>query len=99
MVHMSALKRHSTVTPRKGGSEPTTNAPAIAAGNQTAEFAGHAAITAMFGIGRTHLFNLDKAGLIKSVALRQRGKLRGRRLYVVESIRALLLANIAQSNG
>ncbi len=48
----------------------------------------------MFGIGRTHLFHLDKAGLIKSVALRQRGKLRGRRLYVVESVRALLMANI-----
>ena len=90
----------NTLTARKSGSAPTTNAPTIAGGNFNKwdpEFAGHAEIKALFGISRTHLHLLDKAGLIQSVALRQKGKLRGRRLYVVESVRALLKANIGNN--
>ncbi len=58
------------------------------------EFAGHTKIRELFDLSRTHLHRLSTAGKIRSVCLRERGKLRGRRLYDVESIRVLLLANM-----
>ena len=44
----------------------------------------------MFGLSRTHLYKLGKEGRVRTVSLRARGKTRGRRLYSVDSIRALL---------
>jgi hypothetical protein len=73
----------------------TTTSPATAVGNIHSEFGGHATIRALFGLSRTHLHRLTTEGLIKSVCLRQHGKTRGRRLYVVASVRDYLLANIA----
>ena len=58
------------------------------------EFCGFQEARQLFGLSRSHLYRLADEGRIKSVVLRGRGKLRGRRLFVVESIRALLLANI-----
>jgi hypothetical protein len=58
------------------------------------EFCGFQEARQLFGLSRSHLYRLADAGQIKSVVLRGKGKLRGRRLFVVESIRALLLANI-----
>jgi hypothetical protein len=54
------------------------------------EFVGYSEARAMFGLSRTHLYKLGKEGRVRTVSLRARGKTRGRRLYSVDSIRALL---------
>lgn len=54
------------------------------------EFVGYKDARMMFGLSRTHLYKLGKEGLIRTVSLRGRGTTRGRRLYSVDSIRALL---------
>jgi hypothetical protein len=48
-----------------------------------------------FGIKKSLLFRLHAEKKIVGVVLRQPGKLRGKRLWVCDSIRAYLLANIA----
>lgn len=42
----------------------------------------------IFSIGRTTLYELAAAGRIKTSSLRQRGKLRGKRLFSYDSIKA-----------
>jgi hypothetical protein len=76
------------------GRNITTALPIIAEGRLEPEFAGHAKIRELFDLSRTHLHRLSTNGKIRSVCLRERGKLRGRRLYDVESVRALLIANL-----
>ncbi|MEI7773169.1 MAG: hypothetical protein WCK17_00215 [Verrucomicrobiota bacterium] len=88
-MHRPTINRSS---PAKVGT--TTTQPVIADGNLNPEFAGHAKIRELFDLSRTHLHRLSTAGKIRSVCLRERGKLRGRRLYDVESVRALLMANL-----
>ncbi len=88
-MHRPKINRSS---PAKVGT--TTTQPVIADGNLNPEFAGHAKIRELFDLSRTHLHRLSTAGKIRSVCLRERGKLRGRRLYDVESVRALLIANL-----
>lgn len=56
------------------------------------EFVGYAEARLLFGLSRTHLWKLGKAGQVQTVSLRTKGKTRGRRLYSVASIRALLNA-------
>lgn len=58
------------------------------------EFMGHEEVTRVFGLKRTHLYHFKDKGVIKSVALREKGTMKGRRLFHVESIRAFLYANI-----
>jgi hypothetical protein len=58
------------------------------------EFVGYQEARMMFGLSRTHLYKLGKEGLVRSVSLRGRGNTRGRRLYSVDSIRALLNASV-----
>jgi hypothetical protein len=48
-----------------------------------------------FSLKRSELYNLWKDGIIESVSLRRCGKLRGKRLFSVASIRRAL----TQSNG
>jgi hypothetical protein len=67
-----------------------TGAPTVAAVHATPEFLDHRGVTLMFGFSRAHAYRLAEAGRIRSVNLRQPGKLRGRRLFCVASIRALL---------
>lgn len=78
-MHRPKINRSS---PAKVGT--TTTPPVIADGNLNPEFAGHAKIRELFDLSRTHLHRLSTAGKIRSVCLRERGKLRGRRLYDVE---------------
>jgi hypothetical protein len=54
------------------------------------EFVGYKDARTMFGLSKTHLYNLGKDGLVRTVSIRGRGATRGRRLYCVQSIRALL---------
>lgn len=44
----------------------------------------------IFSLGRTTLYELTSAGRIKTVSLRERGKLRGKRLFSYDSIKVLL---------
>ena len=44
----------------------------------------------MFGIRQTKLRDFSYAGLVKSVLLKSEGRTRGKRLYDLNSIRALL---------
>jgi hypothetical protein len=56
------------------------------------EFVGYTEARALFGLSRTHLYKLGKEGQVQTVSLRAKGRTRGRRLYSVASIRALLNA-------
>ncbi len=58
------------------------------------EFAGHKKIRELFDLSRTHLYRLSCEGHVRSVCLRERGKIRGRRLYDVQSVRNYLAANM-----
>ena len=59
------------------------------------EFVDHHGATAMFCLSRPYLYRLASEGHIRTVLLRQPGKLKGRRLFECASLRAFLLANIA----
>jgi hypothetical protein len=54
------------------------------------EFVGYTEARLLFGLSRTHLWKLGKEGQVQTVSLRAKGRTRGRRLYSVASIRALL---------
>lgn len=56
----------------------------------TAEFMDMKGVTAHFGLRESQARQLDADGLIKSVSLRKKGKVRGSRLYVAQSIRDYL---------
>ena len=60
------------------------------------EFINHHQATAMFGLSRSHLYQLAQAGKIKSVSLRERNKIKGKRLFIADSIREFLTANIEE---
>jgi hypothetical protein len=62
------------------------------------EFCDFAEARRRFGLSRTHLYRLIAEGSITSVAARRQNKARGRRLLLVESIRAFLMANIDVSH-
>ena len=57
------------------------------------EFVDAKGLRELFSISRTHAHRLAAMGLILSVSLCGRGKTRGRRLYSVASVRALLSQN------
>ena len=63
------------------------------------EFIDSKGLRSMFGLSRPHAYRLLKAGLIKSVSLRQRGAIRGKRLWVVESVRNFLLSCMDQNSN
>ena len=72
-----------------------TNSTGQAAISQP-EFINHHQATAIFGVSRSHLYQLVQAGKIKSVSLRERNKIKGKRLFVADSIREFLTANIEE---
>jgi hypothetical protein len=95
---MTTINNTNTGHPSLGVHNLTTQPINIATHSQLSpEFVGAPEARMMFGISRTHLYNLSKDGLIHTVSLRGRGKTRGRRLYSVDSIRALL--NAAMGGG
>lgn len=49
-------------------------------------YAGHAETSRLTGLSRTHLYQLFNEGKIKTIALRAKGKTRGRRLFLIESV-------------
>ncbi len=54
---------------------------------QAPEWADEKYITPTFGLGHTPLFNLRKAGLIRSISTAGPGQKYGKRLYHIGSIR------------
>lgn len=47
-------------------------------------------VKAYFGLSRTVLFRLYKAGKIKTASIKDRGQIKGKRLFFSDSISALL---------
>lgn len=98
--HMTTPFINNCVPAPTGKGDQTLQTQIIPGGTkevlQYPEFMGHKEITRVFGLKRSHLYQLKNLGLIKSVALRVGGASKGRRLFYVESIRAFLHANIEE---
>ncbi|MDZ4403896.1 hypothetical protein [Prosthecobacter sp.] len=56
------------------------------------EFADHRTARALFGLSRSHLYILAGERKIRSVSIRKKGALKGRRLFDCASIREFLQA-------
>lgn len=65
----------------------------------TTEWADAKEIKRRFGLGRSALYGLMAAGQIKSSSIRLPGKVKGRRLFSVPSVRALIEKNATAANG
>jgi len=61
------------------------------------EFINHHQATVIFGLSRSHHYILAQAGKIRSVSLRERNKSKGKRLFIADSIREFLTANIEEA--
>jgi hypothetical protein len=75
------------------GGAPTTKTITIAT-DAAPEFGDSKVVRKMFSISRGHLYRLGAEGKIKSSVLRQRGSMRGRRLWFIPSVREYLLENM-----
>ena len=72
----------------------TTTASGLADSSAQPEFLNHHGVTKQYGFSRSFAYDLYKRGLIKSVCLRKPGSLKGKRLFVADSIRTYLMSNI-----
>jgi hypothetical protein len=54
------------------------------------EWADARTVKTVFGIGRSTLYRLADEGKIRTSSLRERGKLRGKRLFGMDSIAVLI---------
>jgi len=54
------------------------------------EWGSYQTVKAIFGISRTQAYRLAADGKIKTASLRQRGQAKGKRLFSLDSIAALL---------
>ena len=70
------------------------NTSGLADSSAQPEFVNHHGVSALFGISRSFAYDLAKRGLIKSVSIRKRGALKGKRLFVADSIRTYLMSTI-----
>jgi hypothetical protein len=61
------------------------------------EFADHKGVKLLYGLSRTHAYNLSDEGKIRSCVLRRPGAVRGRRLFDCQSIRDFLRANMEEA--
>ena len=67
-----------------------TSGPIESSLRNDAEFCDCLGAYHRFGLKRSLLYELHTQGLIEGVSLRKRGKLRGKRLWSIDSIRAFL---------
>ena len=92
-------------TPESSGEYPrqqttTTLSEATAKASQLdPEFCDFRGLDRLFGIKRSLGYQLLADGLIKSVSLRRRGQIRGKRLFSVDSVRAYLREQMANQKG
>jgi hypothetical protein len=75
-----------------------TTAPLRASTNISPEFIEPSMMKAMFGIGRTSTYQLINEGAIRSALIRRRGRVSGKRLIEVESVRSYLRRCVEESN-
>src|SRR5215475_14125874 len=69
----------------------TEEVAAVASGQwRDAEFVDLDGLRERFGLKRSLAYKLLNEGVIKGVSLRRRGSVRGKRLFVVESVREFL---------
>lgn len=61
-------------------------------------YSGWRETSRLTGLSRTHLYQLFGEKKIKSIALRDKGKTRGRRLFLIESVLQFLDAELAAQN-
>ena len=62
------------------------------------EFADYKGARALFGFSRASLYRLAGDGKIKSVSIRNRGALRGKRLFDCDSIRRFIASEMEGGN-
>ena len=74
----------------KGGNARITIAPVAVSPANDAEFIDCAGLQARFGIKRSLAYSLLADGVIRGVSLRRAGRLRGKRLFDVASVRDFL---------
>jgi len=67
-----------------------TTAPITASSDNDVEFVDSPGAFRRFCLRRTYLYELERQGLIHGVSLRKKGALKGKKLWVVASIRAYL---------
>jgi hypothetical protein len=89
----------SNIMMRQGACAEYTTQPPTIGTVMSPEFLDHRGVTQMFGFSRATCYRLAEAGRIRTVNLRETGKLKGRRLFCVRSIRALMEASIDQNGG
>jgi len=77
-----------------GGNALTTVAPVKASPVNDAEFVDAPGLQSLFSIKRSLAYSLLADGLIKGVSLRRHGRLRGKRLFDVASVRAYLASQM-----
>jgi len=61
------------------------------------EFADHKGARVLFGLSRASLYRLNAEGKITSVSVRNRGSLRGKRLFDCDSIRRFISSQMEDS--
>ena len=82
---------HNTGQKKAGGGTATlTIAPVAVSCGADPEFVDCAGLRERFGIKRSLAYLLVEDGAIKSVSLRRRGALKGKRLFDVSSVREFL---------
>jgi hypothetical protein len=74
----------------------TTAVPTLAVVKAEPEFADWRQIYALFGVRRSLLYTLLSEGRIKGISLRRAGTARGKRLFLVKSVRQLLNRQLLQ---
>jgi hypothetical protein len=88
ICHLWEAQKLSSRDMSKVISEPPHKRPRIAAPKP--EYGDARDVQRIFGIKETHLYNLWRAGQIKAVLVKGRGKTRGKRLFDYRSIRSML---------
>ena len=77
-------------TANAAGGTAHTTAPIQASSAIDAEFCDSPGAKSRFGLGRSYLYELEKARLIRGCSLRKPGQLKGKKLWDVASIRNYL---------
>ena len=78
----------------EGGNVLTTVAPVTVSPVNDAEFVDAPGLQSLFSIKRSLAYSLLADGLIKGVSLRRCGRLRGKRLFDVASVRTYLASQM-----
>jgi len=74
--------------------QDTTQPVTPASVHAAPEFADHKGARVLFGLSRASLYRLAGEGKIKSVSVRNRGSLRGKRLFDCDSIRGFIASQM-----